>query len=106
MKIGITGQDGFIGYHLSQTIKYKFEEYEIVPFERPFLGNNKLLDSFVSYCDVIVHLAGVNRANSEEEVYTFKLFNIKIKHHGTFLINYKHVCYDHCHLLFHYYNIS
>ena len=80
MKIGITGQDGFIGYHLSQTIKYKFEEYEIVPFERPFLGNNKLLDSFVSYCDVIVHLAGVNRANSEEEVYRSNIqINISLK---------------------------
>lgn len=80
MKIGITGQDGFIGYHLSQTIKYKFEEYEIVPFERPFLGNNKLLDSFVSYCDVIVHLAGVNRANSEEEVYSSNIqINIALK---------------------------
>ena len=60
MKIGITGQNGFLGYHLSQTIKYKFKEYEIVPFERRFLENNKLLNSFVSYCDVIVHLAGVN----------------------------------------------
>ena len=70
MKVGITGQDGFIGYHLSQTIKYKFEKYKIVPFERPFFGNSKLLDSFVSSCDVIVHLAGVNRANSNEEVYS------------------------------------
>ena len=73
MKIGITGQDGFIGYHLYQTIKYKFKEYEIVPFERPFLENNKLLDSFVSSCDLIVHLAGVNRANSEEEVYSLNI---------------------------------
>ena len=70
MKIGITGQDGFIGYHLSQTIKYKFEKYKIVPFERRFLENKKLLNSFISSCDVIVHLAGVNRANSNEEVYT------------------------------------
>lgn len=69
MKIGITGQDGFIGYHLSQTIKYKFEKYTIVPFKREILGNSKLLDSFVSSCDVIVHLAGVNRASSNEEVY-------------------------------------
>ena len=30
----------------------------------------KLLESFVSSCDVIVHLAGVNRANSDEEVYS------------------------------------
>jgi len=80
LKIGITGQDGFIGYHLSQTIKYKFEEYEIVPFERRFLENNKLLNSFVSYCDVIVHLAGVNRANSEEEVYNSNIqINIALK---------------------------
>ena len=70
MKIGITGQDGFVGYHLSQTIKYKFENYKLVPFERPFLENKKLLESFVSSCDVIVHLAGVNRANSNEEVYS------------------------------------
>ena len=70
MKIGITGQDGFLGYHLSQTIKYKFENYKLVPFERPFLENKKLLESFISSCDVIVHLAGVNRANSNEEVYS------------------------------------
>ena len=70
MKIGITGQEGFIGYYLSQTIKYKFENYEIIPFEKAFMVNSKLLDSFVSSCDVIVHLAGVNRGNSNEEVYT------------------------------------
>ena len=70
MKIGITGQEGFIGYYLSQTIKYKFEKYEIIPFEKAFMVNSKLLDSFVSSCDVIVHLAGVNRGNSNEEVYT------------------------------------
>ena len=80
MKIGITGQDGFIGYHLSQTIKYKFEQFKIVPFDRTFLGNSKLLDSFVSSCDVIVHLAGINRANSNEEVYNSNIqINIALK---------------------------
>jgi len=80
LKIGITGQDGFIGYHLSQTIKYKFEKYKIVPFEKSFLGNSKLLNSFVSSCDVIVHLAGVNRANSNEEVYTSNIqINLALK---------------------------
>ena len=80
MKIGITGQDGFIGYHLSQTIKYKFEEYTIVPFEREILGNSKLLESFVSSCDVIVHLAGVNRASSNEEVYNSNIqINVALK---------------------------
>ena len=80
MKIGITGQDGFIGYHLSQTIKYKFEKYKIVPFEKPFLENKQLLNSFISSCDVIVHLAGVNRANSNEEVYNSNIeINISLK---------------------------
>jgi UDP-2-acetamido-2,6-beta-L-arabino-hexul-4-ose reductase len=80
LKIGITGQDGFIGYHLSQTIKYKFEKYKIVPFEREILENNKLLESFVSSCDVIVHLAGINRASSDEEVYTSNIqINIALK---------------------------
>ena len=80
MKIGITGQDGFIGYHLSQTIKYKFEEYTIVPFEREILGNSKLLESFVSSCDVIVHLAGVNRASSNEKVYNSNIqINVALK---------------------------
>ena len=80
MKIGITGQDGFIGYHLSQTIKYKFEKYTIVPFETKILGNSKLLETFVSSCDVIVHLAGVNRASSNEEVYNLNIqINIALK---------------------------
>ena len=80
MKIGITGQDGFIGYHLSQTIKYKFEKYKIAPFDRSFLESSKLLNSFVSSCDVIVHLAGVNRANSDKEVYNSNIqINIALK---------------------------
>lgn len=75
MKIGITGQNGFIGYHISQTLKYKFEKYVVMPFQRSFFEDSELLDSFVSSCDVIIHLAGVNRADSEKEVYTS---NIKI----------------------------
>jgi UDP-2-acetamido-2,6-beta-L-arabino-hexul-4-ose reductase len=75
LKIGITGQNGFIGYHLSQTLKYKFEKYVVVPFQRSFYEDSELLNSFVSSCDVIIHLAGVNRADSNEEVYSS---NIKI----------------------------
>lgn len=80
MKIGITGQDGFIGYHLSQTIKYKFEKYRIVPFKREILENSKLLESFISSCDVIVHLAGVNRASSDQDVYNSNIqINVSLK---------------------------
>ena len=69
MKIGITGQNGFIGYHLTQTIKYKHSDYTLVPFQKSFFEEESLLTAFVSTCDVIVHLAGVNRANTDEEVY-------------------------------------
>lgn len=75
MKIGITGQSGFIGYHVSKTIKYKFEKYVIVPFHKSYFEDTILIDSFVSSCNIIVHLAGVNRADSDKEVY---VSNIKI----------------------------
>ena len=69
MKIGITGQNGFIGYHLTQTIKYQCRDYTSVPFHKSFFQDVSALQTFVSSCDVIVHLAGVNRAQTEEEVY-------------------------------------
>jgi len=69
LRIGITGQNGFIGYHLTQTIKYKHSDYTLVPFQKSFFEKESLLTAFVSTCDVIVHLAGVNRAETEGEVY-------------------------------------
>ena len=69
MKIGITGQNGFIGYHLTHTINYKLSEYSIVSFQRSLFEQEDSLSAFVSSCDVIIHLAGVNRAETNEEVY-------------------------------------
>tara|TARA_B100001939_G_scaffold275653_1_gene243722 strand:- start:2877 stop:3992 length:1116 start_codon:yes stop_codon:yes gene_type:complete len=69
LRIGITGHNGFIGYHLYQTLKYKFENYIVLPFQRSFFENPESLNSYVSSCDVIIHLAGVNRADSDNEVY-------------------------------------
>lgn len=69
MRIGITGQNGFIGYHLTQTIKFKHSDYTIVPFQKSFFDKESLLKDFVTSCDVIVHLAGVNRASTDKEVY-------------------------------------
>ncbi|MDC3216002.1 NAD-dependent epimerase/dehydratase family protein [Flavobacteriaceae bacterium] len=69
MRIGITGQNGFIGYHLTQTIKYTQRDYTLVPFQKSFFEEEDSFNNFVSSCDVIVHLAGVNRANTDKEVY-------------------------------------
>ena len=69
MKIGITGQNGFIGYHLTHTIKHKLSEHSIVTFKRSLFEQEYSLSTFVSSCDAIVHLAGVNRAETDKEVY-------------------------------------
>lgn len=68
-KIGITGQNGFIGYHLYQQIKYTCEEFKLVEFDRSFFDDESALDTFVKECDVIVHLAAVNRHENIEALY-------------------------------------
>jgi UDP-2-acetamido-2,6-beta-L-arabino-hexul-4-ose reductase len=68
-KIGITGQNGFVGYHLYQQIKYTREDFELVDFKRSYFEDEKKLDHFVKQCDVIVHLAAVNRHESIEKLY-------------------------------------
>ena len=69
MKIGITGQNGFVGWHLSQTIKYFHpNDFYLIPFKRNFFSNPDSLDNFVSNCDCIVHLAGLNRAKDERQI--------------------------------------
>lgn len=68
-RIGITGKNGFVGYHLYQQIKYACQEFELVEFERSFFENKSTLDSFVKKCDVIVHLAAINRHESSEVLY-------------------------------------
>jgi len=68
-KVGITGINGFVGYHLYQQIKYTCEELELVEFERFFFDDELKLDNFVRECDVIVHLAAVNRHESQEKLY-------------------------------------
>lgn len=68
-KIGITGQNGFVGYHLYQTIKLYSEEFSLVEFDRSFFEDKAKLDAFVMECDVIVHLAALNRHNDPEVIY-------------------------------------
>jgi UDP-2-acetamido-2,6-beta-L-arabino-hexul-4-ose reductase len=67
-KVGITGQNGFVGYHLYQTLKLNSEEFEVIEFERSYFNNNEKLDAFVQKCDTIIHLAALNRHNNPEEI--------------------------------------
>lgn len=69
MRIGITGQEGFVGQHLYNTIGLFPEEFERVEYKLEFFENQDLLNDFVSKCDVIVHLAAMNRHNDPEVLY-------------------------------------
>lgn len=73
LRIGITGQNGFVGTHLFNTLGLQPDEFERIPFRRIFFEDQILLDQFVNSCDVIVHLAALNRHNDEEVIYNTNL---------------------------------
>lgn len=69
IKIGITGQSGFIGTHLFNFFGLKKEEVTRIPFEDHYFADQSLLENFVRQCDVIIHLAALNRHNDPGEIY-------------------------------------
>lgn len=68
-KIGITGQNGFIGYHLLQTLNLNKQKFQIIDFNRSFFDDSKALEHFVSQCDVIIHLAALNRHHDANTIF-------------------------------------
>lgn len=77
LKIGITGQAGFVGTHLYNTLGLFPEKYERIPFEDDFFKNQESLQFFVKQCDVIVHLAAMNRHNDPEVIYNTNIGLVK-----------------------------
>lgn len=69
IKVGITGQSGFIGTHLFNTLGLYPDRFERIPFEDSYFDNPTQLESFVKACDAIVHLAAMNRHNDPEVIY-------------------------------------
>lgn len=69
LRIGITGQSGFIGTHLFNTLGLYPEKYTRIPFEDDFFKDKEKLVQFGSSCDVIVHLAGMNRHSDPSIIY-------------------------------------
>ena len=69
LTVGITGQNGFVGKHLYNLICLLPESYKLIDFQRDFFEKQEQLDSFVSQCDVIVHLAAMNRHSDQEMIY-------------------------------------
>jgi len=73
IKVGITGQHGFVGKHLYNTFRLFPDEFERIDFEKHFFEDDEKLDHFVSKCDAIVHLAAVNRHDSEQALFDINI---------------------------------
>jgi UDP-2-acetamido-2,6-beta-L-arabino-hexul-4-ose reductase len=69
LHIGITGQAGFIGTHLFNFFGLKKDEFTRIPFEDNYFDNRPKLEEFVSQCDVLIHLAALNRHNDPQTIY-------------------------------------
>ena len=76
LRIGITGQNGFIGYHVLQHLRLQPDLYEIIPFEKEYFTTPQKLADFVSQCDTIIHLAAMNRGD-EQEIYDTNIALVK-----------------------------
>ena len=69
IKVGVTGSNGFIGWHLCRTLELDVNKFELIEFKRDWFNDSFNIDNFVSKCDIIVHLAGLNRHSEERDIY-------------------------------------
>jgi len=76
MKIGITGQAGFIGTHLYNFLGLQKDVIRI-PFEDDFFKDSTKLQEWVKQCDAIVHLAAMNRHNDPQVIYETNINLVK-----------------------------
>jgi len=61
IKVGITGPSGFIATHLRNALGLHKDKYSVVPLARSYFQDQDKLRDFVTSCDVLVHLAALNR---------------------------------------------
>lgn len=69
IKVGITGQSGFVGTNLSNKLQEYPEKYECIPFEDNFWQDEHVLRNFVKQCDVVFHFACLVRSPKPGVVY-------------------------------------
>ena len=75
--VGITGQPGFVGSHLYNELGLLSDSIVRIPFEDSFFENGARLRSFVKQCDVIVHLAAMNRHPEPQVIYDTNIRLVK-----------------------------
>lgn len=66
MKVGITGADGLLAYHVRAFLKARQGSAEVRLASRDTFRDEQVLDRFVSGLDAIIHCAGMNRGDEAE----------------------------------------
>lgn len=69
IRIGITGQLGFIGTHLYNYFGLKSDIIIRIPCYDEFFDDEGKLNDFVRQCDIIIHLAALNRHYDPQIIY-------------------------------------
>jgi len=77
LKVGITGQPGFVGTHLFNTLNLYQDKFQTIPFEDSYFVDTEKLNYWVKKCDVIVHLAAMNRHNDPEVIFNTNITLVK-----------------------------
>ena len=77
IRVGITGQTGFIGTHLFNTLSLYPDGFEVIPFEDGVFGREEQLCAFVGNCNVILHLAAMNRHGDQQVIYDTNIYLVK-----------------------------
>ena len=67
--IGITGSKGFIGTHLFNVLSLYPEQYALIEINQADWNQPKQLFELINACDVVFHLAAINRHADSEFIY-------------------------------------
>lgn len=77
INVGITGQPGFVGTHLYNELGLLSDSVVRIPFEDSFFESEAQLRAFVKRCDVVVHLAAMNRHPDPGVIYNTNIRLVK-----------------------------
>jgi len=77
IKVGITGQAGFVGTHLFNNLGLYPDKFKRIPFEDHYFKDERKLKDFVRSCDAIVHLAAMNRHHDPDVIYQTNIALVK-----------------------------